>query len=26
MGEVAILVWEDMADKARELVSEEEDA
>ncbi|MBM4448981.1 MAG: DUF2007 domain-containing protein [Chloroflexi bacterium] len=26
MGEVTILVWEDMADKARELVSEEEDA
>ena len=26
MGEVAILVWEDMADKARELVRGEEDA
>ena len=26
MGEVAILVWEDMADKARELVREKEDA
>ncbi len=26
MGEVAILVWEDIADKARELIREEEDA
>ena len=26
MGEVAILVWEDAADKARELIREEEDA
>jgi hypothetical protein len=26
MGEVAILVWEDMAVKARELIREEEDA
>jgi hypothetical protein len=26
MGEVAILVWEDMVDKARELIREEEDA
>jgi hypothetical protein len=26
MGEVTILVWEDMADKARELIREEEDA
>jgi len=26
MGEVIILVWEDMADKARELIREEEDA
>ncbi len=26
MGEVAILVWEDIAEKARELIREEEDA
>lgn len=26
MGEVVILVWEDVADKARELIREEEDA
>jgi len=26
MGEVAILVWEDTAEKARELIREEEDA
>jgi len=26
MGEVAIMVWEDVADKARELIREEEDA
>ena len=26
MGEVAILVWEDVASKARELIREEEDA
>ena len=26
MGEVAIMVWEDIADKARELIREEEDA
>ncbi|MBL7126926.1 MAG: DUF2007 domain-containing protein [Dehalococcoidales bacterium] len=26
MGEVVILVWEDVAEKARELIREEEDA
>ncbi len=26
MGEVAVLVWEDTAEKARELIREEEDA
>ncbi len=26
MGEVSVLVWEDMAEKARELIREEEDA
>ena len=26
LGEVAIMVWEDVADKARELIREEEDA
>lgn len=26
MGEVAVLVWEDIAEKARELIREEEDA
>ncbi len=26
MGEVAIMVWEDIADKARELIREKEDA
>ena len=26
MGEVTILVWEDVAEKARELIREEEDA
>ena len=26
MGEVAVLVWEDIAKKARELIREEEDA
>ena len=26
MGEVSVLVWEDIAEKARELIREEEDA